>query len=701
MRKKIIRSLIILMLVAGAVTISVPEVKKAEASGTLYLAKSSTANRTESLKYPSATVDFWGVVTGAENAEDGANEAHVGWTCSASQENKYTNYRAVLGWDISDLPEGVELVTAIVKTWTRGIQTYDALNPYFGLYKTAVPTLSIVYADYNSAYTDYSKRVMFEYHQYSEFNPTDYEWFEWEVLPERLDEFVTPDENGCVWLTLASMYDMTTNAPPYSAGDSVNVGGTIGSYPELWIYYIEDTPPRDVEILENAAVDDTVDGTETADNITWQSPRAGYADEWLHVRVDGESGAVLDLELRDSAGEVLHEISDSIRVDDNFDWYINLPDTYYGWVRAVEANNNLVGEWGYVMPSPDADQAGNTLYAVNTQHPQYDMQFSRYVKYENELMVVHWKSNIQSDELGEHELRLYNNGDNATLYFSENFTWLNDNYYYSSVNNTGLAGWRYAIFTPNVEGEGINDYDGMVIDMDANYSSWTSGFIEGRIMDTTDNSTLAGSHSCYWYLQNEADGIIMRINKNVYNITESIDVKIQIGVPSKVNLNLPSVTARIIDAEESEISVQYETAEIGLTTFSMVAPADAGVYELRLVFAGDGAWEYIHDIPFTVRAGEEMAGVEDILVNINEWIAERGMDNPAGYWIIVIIAMALSFMLTIQSPVLRVLLPVLIFGFAIVAGWLETWVIVLLALVAGGSVFALMRKKMHGDSGAG
>ena len=665
------------------------------ASGTTEITISSAANTTKTMQN-TVSNSWWSSLVGSANCTDiTASSQVIGWQCS-SEDNKYGyNFRNIYGWDLDALPDGAEVVSMKVelwlKHWDNGYGTPP--NPYFGLYKTSAH-IPVVLEDYSSAYIDYSKRNLMDYVRHSEVAEA-YEWVTFNVLESRIEEFLaTEDDNGIVWLTAASMNDMTTNAPLWENGAISRLEGdyTMG---KLTISYLEDTPERIIVTKGNAAVDNTTDGTETADNITWSSPRLGYSDEGICLWVNGESGAVVDLELVDGAGNVLESVTDSVRVDGVYEFTADLPDNWYGYVRLHELNNSIYSVWGYQYPVPDADQVGNTVYAVNTEHPQYDFLFTRYIKGVNEIMAIHWKTNVQSDELDSHSFQMWTNGDNVTPAYNQTLEWLNDNYFMASDNNSFLAGWRYLLMTPDVVGAGFEDYDGLFINMDSMYSVVTAGFLQAAI--TTDNgSSLADSHSCYWYLAGESDGLIMITDKSDYASGEELIVKVQVGAVCKVSVNLPGLVLNILDSTGAVVNTAYVTVQDGLNEIHWEAPVIPGSYEMRFTFSGDGSWAYIHDRPFTVERGEDLESGGQIIDSIENWIAGVGLDNPAGYWLITLIGMVILFLLAYKSPVIRVALPLVFLGGMIIWEFIEMWLIVLLALGAGLSIFGILRKKTHG-----
>ena len=122
----------------------------------------------------------------------------------------------------------------------------------------------------------------------------------------------------------------------------------------------------------------------------------------------------------------------------------------------------------------------------------------------------------------------------------------------------------------------------------------------------------------------------------------------------------------------------------------------AGDYEMRFTFSGDGSWSYIHDVPFTVEGGADLKPAGGLIDIIKNWIVDFGLDNPAGYWLITLIGMVLLFLIAYKSSVIRVALPLVFLGGMMIWEFIDMWLIILLALGAGLTLFGIFRKKTHG-----
>jgi len=687
----------IISLLVMVVVLVLPVFASGDTVTTLYLATESSGGylkRTYS--------DYWSAVINkddgwAVNIDSEYDEVMAGFA-AGGMENKWHPRIGVMAFDLSEIPEDIEVVDAYIELYITEVQTgwlADGEVGYFAFFAGAPESAGAGWTQYdgdNAIDAGSIRLTGFERHDQLEIN----EYNRFTLLPDYYDYIITPNWNDRIAMYFSSFHMQYDYAPEWVT-DNTRIWVFWNDYnsahkPRLVLTYIADTPEREIVTEDNAAVDETISGLEVADNITWESPRAGYADEGMYFKCNGESGASILLQLKDEPGNVLDTVTDTIRVDGNYDWVVDVPDSWYGWIRVIELNHGLASDWGYQMPKPDADQLANTAYAINTEHPQYDFPFSRYIKYENDIGVIHWKTNVQVGESANHTLQIWGNGDNTTgVYLDKTLEWLNDNYWHANEDNEFLSAWRYFIFTPNIEGGGYEDYDGMIYDLDVNYSVVVAGFLQALIYNESDNSTLADSHSCYWYLPSEQDGFIFLLDSDLYRTGSNIKVTLQIGEACQAREYLPSLKLSIINESGAEISSKYEGYRYGLNQYIIEAPTTSGNYEVRFTFAGDGTWDYIHDEPFAVTTAPPLTSATDFLDKINIQIENWGMNNPMGHWMIILVIAIVLFVIFIKSPALRVFMPLMAIAGGMIAGWIDAWIIILLALGVGFYLWRTVR----------
>lgn len=610
--------------------------------------------------------------------------------------------QSILGIDISSYDDSIVPQDIYLNLYCTA-ENHDTGEPiYFALYQ-GTPGLdaTVDSDDWDSAIDDFgAQRISLIVDKADTSTST---WVEFHIQTDWYDYATTPDANGYVWFYLASTYHMLDYAPNVGSDGFTNLSfqdkGGGANDPELVIEYIEDVTDRD--IVHHVNGDDyagALTGNEACDNLTWQSSRCGWSDKGLEVLAHGDPGANVTIQLVNVSGSVLDEISDDIKVDGLLGWYTDLPDNFDGFVRFQETQHNVFSEWGYQAAKPSSTMQANTVYARYTEHPQYNKPFNDYVVDENEVMRIIWQTNVQAAETDNYSLRLWANGDNVTgEKLNITLSDLADTYYKCSDNNTFQAAYCYMFISPNITSSGFNDYDGLIYDLSMSYTASNTGFVQAVIFGDVENEILADAHSCYWYLSSPSQGIIMDTNKSRYSAGDDVQALVTIGGDCQVELNQNYLECDIIYLDDSTytFSTGNVTIREGLNTVTLQAPAYAEDYEVRFVFsAEDITWQYIHDVEISVYTGGviDVGEIgESIGDRINNLLAQWGMDNDSGHIIWILIVMVLLFLIAYKHEMLRVVFPMVALAVGIAIGWVDIWLIILLAAGVGFSVYKFLK----------
>lgn len=712
MKRKIVSIIIISIITAGFMNYLHSPVYYASGAGSTTVT-CNTTDHNDCVFWDNSGGKTWSdLVDSVDIRENQLAYLRVGWHDTTAGGN-WHGYWTGLIFDTSELPAGVEVknVTLRLKAITK-LEDYPWLQ-YYAVFTANLPDDSAFAAgDCTRWWYDHETSRISNVVKYDSFSVGD--WVEFEIGMYGGNDglsYVVDDDNDLVVL-----YLMTTNHAlkyaPIPGGTSDDYkrtdfqGWNHANEPQLVIEYVAEATARTVTVPGNAAVDDTTDGTELVTSVNWTTPRTMYADDdCLVVKFIGDSGALFTGALVNETGTVLEQVDDSVRTDGLYYWEISNIESYSGFVRAWALTDNqtipIYSKWAYVALAPDSDQRTNDIYSLSTEYPQYDNEFSAYVVQEGDLMFVHWKTNIDgSTELPDYMLCLRKNGAYSGLAFYETLESMHDSYFEGSeANAQALLHWRYAIYTMDDTGPGWNSYDGLVINLALPLIGGNKGFYQPVLLDTTDNTTLlCETHSAYWYLENETEGILMSLNKGTYLQGDDIVASVVLGKPGRVSTYLPDfILVTIGDGSYTTAG----TVLTGTNTFELIGVAD-GTYEARFSFQGGGVenYVYIHEIPFKVNLEEEpdvvQEGAGNIFDNMMNWLDGVGLDNPTGHWLIMLILMAVAFVTAYKSELLRVVFPMGIVGLFIVMGWVDIWVIVLLALGAGLSFYSLFRRKAQG-----
>lgn len=497
-------------------------------------------------------------------------------------------------------------------------------------------------------------------------------------------------------VTFASEYQ-ALNWSPGSAITGANTALLMNNI-QIEVDYIPAANPYDTTYDTNAAVDTSILGTEVAENITWGSTRAVFADQELWLQVNGDSGANITVQLVDADDNVLTTVTDSIRVDDNYDFVIdNLDADFDGFVRVRELNFNLMSEWGYVSPVPDSSQKTNRTYAGITIEPQYDVDFSGYVVQRGDIMVVHWKTSIDGStaNLSDYNLEVWSRGVAGTQVYNATFAQIAEDYLKGTeTNQQANIHWRYMLFTTEYTA-GQSSYNGLVQTLALPFEAGNKGFIQTIVTDN-ESAEYAECLSAYWYLTNAANGLEVVTNYSVYEAEQDIEIKVNVGKECNVEKDLASVKIELYDDSNTQVvSAQYFTVAEGENLLYVPGVVGGGgEYFARVYFyASDQTYQYITDIEFSIGASAVESDSDGPAGWIEGFLDRFGLDNEGGHWLIMLVlAVILGFAFR-RTPEVATGIIFLIFIGGLIFGWINPWFIILLCIGGGLSIYGFIRKR--------
>jgi hypothetical protein len=469
-----------------------------------------------------------------------------------------------------------------------------------------------------------------------------------------------------------------------------------GSF-QLNVTYTAPATRGTVTIHTNAAVDTTVLGTETASNITLETLRCMYADETLSFLINGESGANVTMQLVDENDAVIATHTDSIRTDNIYAYQTALTPDFSGFVKLRETNFNLESDWVSVQPSPASSEVTNTLYAGSTVHPQYTTPFSSYVVYDDDYMYIHYKTNLNpATELSSYKISLYSRGTYTA--WTSTMSTLASSYFGGSVaNQQALSHWRYVVFTPAFSSAG-KSYGGLVNNLQFDTAiTLRTGFIQAKIQKISDSTVLADSHSAYWSQTATDGGLTVSLGASKYGTDENPVINFTVGNECKIESTLFNGTAHVsAGGTDSTFTPVLGTQQIKMAKFTV-----EGVHTISFILSlgSEHSYQYRYDMTVTITAageGSSDGGTEDansLWALLKKIIGLTDTSSASSHWILLIVGMGILVALFWFSEVLRVVFPLLLFGAACVAGWIDRWWVILLALGAGVYLFSLFKKK--------
>ncbi len=603
--------------------------------------------------------------------------------------------------------------------WTGGGSPYTNAQSweerYYALYKVAYTGDNPTALQFTNTFKQYGAAGRVSYYVDGS-QAVNGRWFSIPLDPAKLT-WLNPDAGGYVWFTLANSNHMQ-NLIPVKKGTGWNALAfdpyAVGyqSYPpRLVVYYdmpmVGATADRTVTKVSDGALA-APDGAGVVSSVLWETPRTAYNDDDLGAGmvgfdVAGGEGTPLKLELVDDGGTVRASSVDSIRVGGHKHWYPLIPSGYVGYMRArVTQSTTLVvttGTWGYSAAAPDVGEAVNYAYAVDTKDgSQWSYPFKTFMVSFGGVNVAHWKLNIDyATELGDTEFRLLRNG--VTEWYGNNLNSMASSYFQNTGNNN-LLPWRYALFTVGAS-SGFDDKDGLILNLGKSNSAANYGFIEPQMYSIGGSAAVSLAKSAFWWVNGEADGISLVLGAGTAQIVGGLMVGSGSGVVSNLNqLAVWYVPVSYGNTTEATTGVVVGAATRLVTDLPM--DGNQYYYEVKLSYPTAHDFVYVFMTPFMAAGaasppGTTVGGGTFGTVNLGpggwNWIGKAGtaMDNlgfgGTGRYILLLLLMGVAFFFLRNETTLRVLVPLLIFGAGLVTGWVDAWVVVLLAGVFGVGVW--------------
>lgn len=630
-----------------------------------------------------------------------ANTTWVGWTGSGT----YSIFplSSVYEFDLTSVA-GYEISSAYLKLWceTKTDTSISYSNFFFSLYNTdGGLDNALGVADLDTMLDIYDSENLAPIYQYTDMTLNAYNNFT--LMDDGLANVRTGNK---IYFHLASTNHALETSPTWESAKGIYLyfsAQNSAHPPQLVVTYTVPAAGRTTTIPANAAVDNTTDGTETCDNITLGTPRYMYADEDIYFLVNGSSGKAINLQLEDTAGNVLQGITqaDSIRTDGNYDWTVpGLLATTDTICRARETLSGVVSTWISVKPSPSGTMPNLSVMCEETTYPPFRDPMTTWAVYTDDIMTVNWKTNINGAvELANYSLAVYPQGDNTTALYDVSLDTLMATQGGTTANQQGLGHWRYMLFTP--DRDTLPDYDGLVYDLNMGYTNLNKGLICPAI-HAVDGSWLTNTWSAYWYLRDDTQAMIAHVTKTSYKIGEPVSVVVNVGADCNLELRLPSVEVRLFDQAGTSCYLKNFSIDEGINSLVLGSLSGAGNYYVQLRFNGSTAYSHYQWLEFSVNSqvysggssgGSGSGYTSDLGTKIKTWISDYGMDDDVGHWVIMLALMILSVVIFWKVKIMCVIMPLGILAIGMVIGWVNPVIVVLLALGAGFTIWSAFRKK--------
>lgn len=624
----------------------------------------------------------------------------------------YLATRGLVRFDLSSIPAGASVVSA--KIWTNIIASPAGgiwPDDYLGFYRTSIAGSVPLVSEW-----DNGKVLVNSISSIKKFTslPTSYTWISWPIFASDLSYILTPQAGGYSWACFMSGFDMYNVPIVWQSWKNQTVGTGAAGQCKLEVTYATPAASRTMNVLSNAAdYTGVLLGTENVTAISWLTPRAAFADDinGMGWRFEGNAGAAFSYSVSSDTGDLITSGNNTIKSNGYYYLYTTVPATWEGWLRAKSTDllvNTNYSVWGRVESPPNINQRLLSVSALDTEYPQYDYDFSRYVIFKNGVGYLYWKTNLEAGDMANYHIKLMAGGDqvNATSW-NATMQYLNEYYFLTKdSNNYDMAHWRYLAFTPYISTTGFNTYDGFIINAAQDYSLTQTGFWQGAIRQNTDNATLTYTDSAYFYLNDIAQGVSITLDGYKVATSSEITATVNIGAHSQVSTRLRYLQVTLFNDLGEVAGSGTGFVSIGSNKVTFSAPLTVGSYQARFEFYDDTLvpdYRYIKDVAFSVVAAGtpgtitpgEVPGTSGFLAWLNALLDSKGMNDAAGHWMIIIILLVLVtaiFGIYGKMPLVATVIDILIFGMALYIKWVDTWIIALIAIGAGFAIYRLFKK---------
>ncbi|MDD5189522.1 MAG: tripartite tricarboxylate transporter TctB family protein [Dehalococcoidales bacterium] len=612
--------------------------------------------------------------------------------------------------DISTIPDDATIQYITVRAKIFGMSNETSQPLYYAIYKSKPPT------DQTNGYPASGDTYNWKQGAVTRISSVeaqeDYsvgDWMEFNIMTDYLQTGFDRSKK------YVSVYIMSTYAgmnviPLYvtSKADTVSFESTnypAGNFhpPQVIFGYVSGAEDRVYDGGSNAGVDVLVDDTETVSGVSWISPRCAFADEKLGFLFQGQSGAVVDASLVDGNGTIVKTIKDSIRVDGNFYWYVDVPENTDNYFRVV-LNDGHSTDWGYISPKPPSDEwaTGETLSIYST-YPHYSRPFSDFQVKSNEPFKVFYKTSITGANLDDYELQLWHNGDDADAVYSETLQYLKTNYFKNDSDANNLLGWRFVIFVMDGSATGFDDKDGLIIDLSKTLVTANYGFYQPVIYQTGVGE-YSLTHSSFWYVPNVEDTITLKLDKTKYGMGETVKATILISGNTGAITTMPDYTLEIRDFNTTNtFETKTGTISGGTTNVELNASGDVGYkYAFLTLTDSDITYEFKQRVKFMTAISASGTNKENLVDKVNTLADTHGMKDNGSKALVVLVLEAIIFVviLFVKEKIMKwlgVLMMVIVFVAAIAMGWLNPIIVIPVAIVFGLILWKSLRPA-HGGS---
>ena len=478
-----------------------------------------------------------------------------------------------------------------------------------------------------------------------------------------------------------------SNAASYIKVDTAYGGGY---EPELVVEYTTGNSSRTVATNTNAGEGGS--GNDLTE-INWMTPRCIWDDETPGFEILGEAGCPFRAKVTNGALTIAEITGQTIKTDGTYYWYPDIQG-YSGNKLRCEATETTAGHtdtilstWGWSESYVDAGACESWSKYMEQKESSWRRSEKDYrIGGPAEVLKFYWASNMVEGDIADCELDLRQAGATQRSIYNSTIADLLDNYYLcEDADNDNLISSRYILASM---GDVTDTLDGLIIDLDNSLVNANKGIYYLNISQLDDYKLDAVSGYLY-------------MAQNELSITESYEGEgdYQVAIDNSVNIGFQAnLSAISLEIKEGELSRQ--TTDDTLDSSAKIIMAHwlgEGDWNLLLTLSKTGEnFEYRRLWDATQGPGGEEGGGGGGFPMPGDWW--DWLTTGVGRWVLLILCIALEALMFHKHKEVVVILACCLLAVWIVLEWVDLWLVVLLALGAGLSVWAMLRRKTQGGN---
>ena len=600
--------------------------------------------------------------------------------------------KVLMSWDTSGLPDNAEIKSAKLRLYVLGAVSYGGWEFNVNFYKFhGTRDGSYNWLNDKAEYYNFDQDYLGAQSMVFEDMPTG----GWVEIPLNARGLAEIHNDGYTVMWARSVVEAISYEPSWidvacASYISVDTSYGGGEEPQLVVEYVTPISPRVVTAVDNEAPGGA--GDDLTD-IIWLTPRCAFDDEEVKVQVNGEAGCPFILKATNGS-QVIDTVTDAIKSDGKFQYKFNLAG-YAGKFR-IEAKetttghtDTIVSTWGWSEQFVDAGSCKTWAKYLEEESASWRRAEKDYrIASETEVLKFYWLSNMLEAEIPDCELDIRQAGATQQSVYNSTLADLLDDYYEcEESDNDNLVSSRYILASM---GDVADDLDGLIIDLDIALVNSAKGIYYANISQLEEYKLEAISGYLYMGI-GELKITEEYIGFGDYNVQIVNDINIGFQA------NLSEITVEVKEGDQ----VRQTTLEVLDSSNKVVTShwLGEGDWSLLLTLGESGEnFEYKRLWDATQGPGGEEGGggggglpggVDDIW----DWLTEG-----VGRWVLLILCISLEALIFHKHKEVVVILACCLLAVWIVLEWVDLWLVVLLALGAGLSVWAMLRRKTQGGN---